>query len=79
MCQLSDRSGVEAVAKAFFAGDYDTGRELEPDGAAAGVNLGIPRNRSVSTSGNFSARLVRDRSAILGWSCCGDYRSLERW
>jgi hypothetical protein len=38
MCQLGDRSGVEAVAKAFFAGDYDTGRELEPDGAAAGAN-----------------------------------------
>jgi hypothetical protein len=38
MCQLGDRGGVEAVAKAFFAGDYDTGRELEPDGAAAGAN-----------------------------------------
>jgi hypothetical protein len=38
MCQLGDRSEVEAVAKAFFAGDYDTGRELEPDGAAAGAN-----------------------------------------
>jgi hypothetical protein len=38
MCQLGDRSGVETVAKAFFAGDYDTGRELEPDGAAAGAN-----------------------------------------
>lgn len=38
MCQLGDRSGVEAVAKAFFAGEYDTGRELEPDGGAAGVN-----------------------------------------
>jgi hypothetical protein len=38
MCQLGDRTGVEAVAKAFFAGDYDTGRELEPDGAAAGAN-----------------------------------------
>jgi hypothetical protein len=38
MCQLGDRSGVEAVAKAFFAGDYDTGRELEPDGGAAGAN-----------------------------------------
>jgi hypothetical protein len=38
MCQLGDRSGVEAVAKAFFAGDYDTGRRLEPDGGAAGAN-----------------------------------------
>jgi hypothetical protein len=38
MCQLGDRSGVEAVAKAFFAGDYDTGRKLEPDGVAAGAN-----------------------------------------
>ncbi len=38
MCQLGDRSGVEAVAKAFFAGNYDTGRRLEPDGAAAGAN-----------------------------------------
>lgn len=38
MCQLGDRTGVEVVAKAFFAGDYDTGRELEPDGAAAGLN-----------------------------------------
>lgn len=38
MCQLGDRSGLEAVAKAFFSGDYDTGRELEPDGAAAGAN-----------------------------------------
>jgi hypothetical protein len=38
MCQLGDRSGVEAVAKAFFAGDYDAGRELEPDGVAAGPN-----------------------------------------
>jgi hypothetical protein len=38
MCQLGDRSGVEAVARTFFAGDYDTGRELEPDGAAAGTN-----------------------------------------
>ncbi len=38
MCQLGDRSGVEAVAKAFFAGEYDAGRELEPDGAAAGAN-----------------------------------------
>jgi hypothetical protein len=38
MCQLGDRTGFEAVAKAFFAGDYDTGRELEPDGAAAGAN-----------------------------------------
>jgi hypothetical protein len=38
MCQLGDGTGVEAVAKAFFAGDYDTGRELEPDGAAAGAN-----------------------------------------
>ncbi len=38
MCQLGDRSGVEAVAKAFFADDYDTGRRLEPDGGAAGAN-----------------------------------------
>jgi hypothetical protein len=38
MCQLGDRSGVEAVARAFFAGDYDTGRRLEPDGGAAGAN-----------------------------------------
>jgi hypothetical protein len=38
MCQLGDRSGLEAVASAFFAGDYDTGRELEPDGSAAGMN-----------------------------------------
>jgi hypothetical protein len=38
MCQLGDRSGVEAVGRAFFAGDYETGRELEPDGAAAGTN-----------------------------------------
>lgn len=38
MCQLGDRSGVDAVAKAFFDGDYDTGRELEPDGGAAGAN-----------------------------------------
>lgn len=38
MCQLGDRSGVDAVAKAFFDGNYDTGRELEPDGAAAGAN-----------------------------------------
>jgi len=38
MCQLGDRSSVEAVAKAFFAGDYDTGRRLEPDGGAAGKN-----------------------------------------
>lgn len=38
MCQFGDRSEVEAVATAFFAGDYDTGRELEPDGSAAGAN-----------------------------------------
>ncbi len=38
MCQLGDRSGVEPVAKALFAGDYDTARELEPDGDAAGMN-----------------------------------------
>jgi len=38
MCQLGDRSGVGPVARAFFAGDYDTGRELEPDGGAAGAN-----------------------------------------
>jgi hypothetical protein len=38
MCQLGDRSGLKEVAKTFFAGDYDTGRELEPDGAAAGAN-----------------------------------------
>jgi hypothetical protein len=38
MCQFGDRSGVEPVAKALFAGDYDTGRELEPDGVAAGDN-----------------------------------------
>lgn len=38
MCQLGDRSGVDPVAKALFAGDYDTGRELEPDGGAAGAN-----------------------------------------
>jgi hypothetical protein len=38
MCQLGDRSGVEEVARAFFAGEYDTGRELEPDGSAAGDN-----------------------------------------
>lgn len=38
MCQLGDRSGVAPVAKALFAGDYDTGRELEPDGGAAGAN-----------------------------------------
>jgi hypothetical protein len=38
MCQLGDRSGIEPVARAFFAGDYDTGRELEPDGVAAGAN-----------------------------------------
>jgi hypothetical protein len=38
MCQLGDRSGVEPVAKAFFAGEYDTGRELGPDGGAAGAN-----------------------------------------
>ncbi len=24
MCQLGDRSGVEAVSRAFFAGDYTT-------------------------------------------------------
>jgi hypothetical protein len=38
MCQLGDLSGVEEVAKAFFAGDYDVERELEPDGDAAGAN-----------------------------------------
>ena len=38
MCQLGDRSRVKEVARAFFAGDYDTGRELEPDGVAAGTN-----------------------------------------
>jgi len=38
MCQLGDRGGVEPVAKALFAGDYDTGRRLEPDGGAAGAN-----------------------------------------
>jgi hypothetical protein len=38
MCQFGDRSSVEQVAKALFAGDYDTGRELEPDGVAAGAN-----------------------------------------
>lgn len=38
MCQVGDRSGVETVARAFFAGDYDTGRDLEPDGSAAGDN-----------------------------------------
>jgi len=38
MCQFGDRSGVEPVGKAFFAGEYDTARELEPDGAAAGAN-----------------------------------------
>jgi hypothetical protein len=56
MCQLGDRSGVEPVARALFAGDYDTGRELEPDGGAAGANAtdaafrmlilyGTPRHR----------------------------------
>jgi hypothetical protein len=38
MCQLGDRGGVEEVARAFFAGDYDVDRELEPDGDAAGAN-----------------------------------------
>jgi len=38
MCQFGDRSRVESVAKAFFAGDYYTARELDPDGAAAGAN-----------------------------------------
>jgi hypothetical protein len=38
MCQLGDGSGVGPVARALFAGDYDTGRELEPDGGAAGAN-----------------------------------------
>jgi hypothetical protein len=38
MCQFADRSGVEPVGKAFFAGDYDTARELEPDGSSAGAN-----------------------------------------
>jgi len=38
MCQFGDRSGVEAVTRAFFADNYDTGRRLEPDGAAAGTN-----------------------------------------
>jgi hypothetical protein len=38
MCQMGDRSRVEEVASAFFAGDYDTGRSLEPDGSAAGLN-----------------------------------------
>lgn len=38
MCQLGDRSGIEEVARAFFAGDYDVDRELEPDGDAAGAN-----------------------------------------
>ena len=38
MCQLGDQSGVEPVARALFAGEYDTGRELEPDGGAAGAN-----------------------------------------
>jgi hypothetical protein len=38
MSEFGDRSGVEPVAKAFFAGEYDTARELEPDGAAAGAN-----------------------------------------
>src|SRR5260370_34007253 len=37
MCQLGDPSGVEAVAKAFFADDYDTGRRLEPDGGGPGA------------------------------------------
>src|SRR5258707_6270043 len=36
MCQLGDRSGVEAVAKAFFADGYDNGRGLEPGGGADG-------------------------------------------
>jgi hypothetical protein len=38
MCQLGDLSGIDPVAKSFFAGEYDTGRELEPDGGAAGAN-----------------------------------------
>src|SRR6266436_98090 len=38
MSQLGDQRGVREVARAFFAGDYDTGRRLEPDGAAAGTN-----------------------------------------
>jgi hypothetical protein len=38
MCQLGDRSGVEQVAKAFFAGDYEVDRQLDPDGDAAGAN-----------------------------------------
>lgn len=37
MCQLGDTSEVEAISKAFFAGDYDTGREVDGD-AAAGMN-----------------------------------------
>ena len=56
MCQLGDRSGVEPVARALFAGENDTGRELEPDGGAAGANAtdaafrmlilyGTPRHR----------------------------------
>ncbi len=31
MCQFGDRRGVEAVTRAFFADNYDTGRRLEPD------------------------------------------------
>jgi len=38
MCQLGDRSVVPDVADAFFAGEYYTGRSIEPDGCAAGTN-----------------------------------------
>jgi hypothetical protein len=57
MCQLGDRSGVESVAKAFFAGDYDTGRELDPDGAAAGANATDAALRLVILYGTRQERL----------------------
>jgi hypothetical protein len=38
MCQLGDRRLVSEVADAFFAGEYNTGRSIQPDGSAAGAN-----------------------------------------
>jgi hypothetical protein len=60
MCQFGDLSGVAAVSKAFFNGEYDTGREVEPDGSAAGANATDAAFRTVILYGT-----PRDRQQLL--------------
>jgi hypothetical protein len=61
MCQLGDRSRIPEVAECFFAGEYYTGRPIEPDGAAAGGNAEVVSLRMLILYGapNHHERLLQ--------------------